>query len=257
MKPCRCFSLPSLPLARRARFPTGFTLVELLVVIAVIGILAALLLSALAQGKTAAQRVHCGSNLRQLHLAAQLYWDDHEGRSFAYQGAAANGGTIYWFGWIQEERAGEGRRGFDAAQGALYPYLQGRGVEQCPSLRLSDGRLKLKAQGATYGYGYNFYLFGANVSQIHQVSDLAVFADAAQVNTWQAPASAAHPLFEEWYYLDDNPDQPNCHFRHQHAATVVFGDGHIGRESPRAGSLDPRLPQEWIGSLRSECLRVP
>jgi prepilin-type N-terminal cleavage/methylation domain-containing protein len=57
--------------------PNAFTLVELLVVIAVIGILAALLLPVLANSKDKARRVTCAQNLRQLGLALSLYTMDN------------------------------------------------------------------------------------------------------------------------------------------------------------------------------------
>lgn len=58
----------------------GFTLVELLVVIAVIAILAGLLLPALAAGKRKAQSIRCVSNLRQIGMTVRIHADDHEGR---------------------------------------------------------------------------------------------------------------------------------------------------------------------------------
>src|SRR5690348_4610451 len=56
----------------------GFTLVELLVVIAVIAILASLLLPVLSRGKARAQTVDCIDHLRQLQLCYHMYAHDND-----------------------------------------------------------------------------------------------------------------------------------------------------------------------------------
>ena len=79
----------------------AFTLLELLVVIVILGILAAILFPALGRAREGARRAQCTNNLRQIGIAWWLYLDDHEEKFplglFSYPGGGVFR-VIYYFG---------------------------------------------------------------------------------------------------------------------------------------------------------------
>jgi prepilin-type N-terminal cleavage/methylation domain-containing protein/prepilin-type processing-associated H-X9-DG protein len=236
----------------------AFTLIELLVVIAIIAVLAALLLPVMARGKFSAQRAACESNLRQLGLATEIYLGDNANRFFNRCAAPTPTGQQWWFGWLAS--GAEGQRDFDLSTGVLFSYLHGSDVRLCPSPVWNSPQFKLKGTNVIFSYGCNSFLCAAqnqnpvNANKILRPADTGLFADAAQVNTFQAPASVANPMFEEFYNFDAT--EATVQFRHVQKANVTFADGHVDLEKPFAGSINQRLPAQNIGRLRTEIVLV-
>jgi prepilin-type N-terminal cleavage/methylation domain-containing protein/prepilin-type processing-associated H-X9-DG protein len=158
---------------------TGFTLVELLVVIGIIAVLIALLLPALGRAREQAQQDVCKSNLHQLSLAAFMYAVDSKGycvpSALTFIGPdTLNGvsGTGY-LNWDYEQLYSLGTSTYSFQRGFLGSYLKTDKVIQCPSA--SQYNLAVVTVPETYG----ICLLGANkISRFTLSTETAIFADA-------------------------------------------------------------------------------
>ena len=236
----------------------GFTILELLVVIAVITTLVALLLPSLAGSREAARGVVCGSSTRQLAAAVLMYGADN--KSLAPAGAPdflTN--RIRWFG----SRAG-GVGVFGRQGGTMSAYLEAAGtLRECPSFakRLEELATRAAAGGGFErgcgGYGYNNAYVGVRrgaggsmltdrtgerMERFTRPTLTLLFSDTAFAAGTEGEASVIEYSFAEPRWMPERdgtgsaggagsvttpeirPD-PSIHFRHGGKNKVVGGIG--------------------------------
>ncbi|MBN8245895.1 MAG: DUF1559 domain-containing protein [Verrucomicrobia bacterium] len=219
----------------------AFTLVELLVVMAVIATLAGLLLPALARARQRAGQTACASNLRQLGLALMQYAGDHRDQLLptAVWDADVNANREWAFAYVR------GSRDEALRHGLIAPYLaNAAAMLRCPALRYTARVLSgLDVAGRPdSAYGYNSFHLSRSVnpslgdwqglplaSARHPESTLA-FADSVILRSGLAypTTDITSPTFP-W---SGGAPAPTAHARHGGRAGVVWLEGHASAERP-------------------------
>lgn len=190
---------------------TGFTMIELLVVLAITAILAALLFPVLVQACAKAQQTSCLANVRQLGLGYLMYLSDNDQR--------------FRVGWSWPT--------------FLSPYLKSAKLLTCPADRRGENGDAADTDFTPHEHGYQWSYLGNgliwepgwvgggkdNANNIEFPAEMWLLADGTG-NKW-TPLSLHHrqPVYTggcPW----DTTHIGRVVFRHHHLANAAFCDGH-------------------------------
>jgi prepilin-type N-terminal cleavage/methylation domain-containing protein len=256
----------------------GFTIIELLVVVAVIGVLVGLMVPSLRGGREAARGAACLSNQRSLVAAWAMYADANRGRAMPLADDRDPARIVYWWGSFAWATAA-----VDPSQGPIAPFLDTgtgeRSVFECPSQPWGTYRAQPSSMAGappTSTYGYNGYYLcppmtpgwsstiglqkWKTLADVERPSELLVFADTLLPSSPPRNCALLDPpmLYQGAGCWEVNPS-PTTAFRHSRAAAGARADGSVRSERAEpswlthpglgVGSIgrsnDPRYVPDW------------
>jgi prepilin-type N-terminal cleavage/methylation domain-containing protein/prepilin-type processing-associated H-X9-DG protein len=253
--------------------PRGFSLVELLVVVGIIGVLLAVLVPTLSQARKRAQAVGCTSSLRQLYVASLLFTHDHGGhlpRPHQASEMSSDPAAVKVCAWLQLRADAAGHADFADDAGVLWKYLEGgqarrQTVVTCPgdagerpvgwpisdeyprNFSYSMNWLIASATDAARSPSGTPFLIGIRFQCVQRPAEKIMwYEELAPNDTWNMTQFNLADLPASRHGLDPAGDPrrtlPNRAYTGGGRGNYCFFDGHVESMTPQQ-ILDPRYSE--------------
>lgn len=231
----------------------GFTLVELLVVVAIIAILAAVLFPIYARARAQGYQVVCLSNMMQIGYAIQLYTQDENG---TYMPAVTPSRTHrlqpvrqrFWIGYDNRNILEYGDMRLPARrpiqEGLIDQYLNNQEVKRCPSMpkyaqlnyccnfwHPGDSAWPTPAKTEFGPFSKTLFPYGGKAYAI-PAREIDNRNPAATIAVWEHwDAEPICKILEHLNWFEHAPERYKSHFQFQHTggANTLWSDGHARR----------------------------
>jgi prepilin-type processing-associated H-X9-DG protein len=217
----------------------AFALVEAMVVIAIVGIIAALLLPALNRARERGMAIVCLNNTRQLNLGWQLYVEDHDSLltcNFAMAGTSFRTNLNWVNNVMTSDLSADNTNTDTITQAALGSYVSGTlAVYHCPSDHFLsaaqsaagwDVRLRSYAMNGLLGQNETVSSAGAHqflkVTDIPKASEIFVFLDENPNNLNDGAFALTRTTVSSTTINNDMPA-----IWHNNSSSLSFTDGHV------------------------------
>ena len=214
----------------------GYTMMEMLTVVSIITVLAAILFPALNMAKKRGAQTRCFSNLGQLATSFSSYLEDHQ----KYPGGAPAGrfgqgvrpqnvkSEWVYFKYDPTNRMHPQKLTCDVTQGAMFPYVKSPGAYICPSdqWRVKTGSNGSYAMNAFLDWAYNYdgarSATGVRKADVKVPAKCPLLIDEGAGCITRGTGQKWGGMFDGWFH----PDIDEMVTLHSRGCAVAFCDGH-------------------------------